>query len=71
MDGHPALKRDPKTDPRPEPKAIAVVVVKSGRETRKERRRRQHAARQALVETASAPVSAIHPGRSRAPSSTM
>lgn len=45
MDGHPALKRDPRTDPRPEPKPAARVKI-SARETRKERRRRLRETRQ-------------------------
>ncbi len=39
VDDHPALKRDPCTDPRPERKA-ALVRVTSVRETRKHRRQR-------------------------------
>jgi len=43
-DDHPALKRDPQTDPRPEHKAPPVRVV-GVRETRKQRRQRMNAAR--------------------------
>ena len=42
MDGHPALKRDPRTDPRPEPKVAVPVKARGDRETRKQRRRRIH-----------------------------
>jgi hypothetical protein len=52
VDDHPALKRDPRTDPRPEPKAAALVRVSSVRETRKQRRQRLNAARQASLGTA-------------------
>jgi len=45
VDNHPALKRDPRTDPRPERKA-ALVRVASVRETRKQRRQRLNAAQQ-------------------------
>lgn len=52
IDDHPAMKRDPLTDPRPEPAPAAPQAGSpsspldpaAGRETRKERRRRQHAA---------------------------
>ena len=47
VDDHPALKRDPRTDPRPERKAAALVRVAGVRETRKQRRHRLNAARQA------------------------
>src|SRR5271166_5094114 len=47
VDDHPALKRDPSTDPRPERKAAALVRVAGVRETRKQRRHRLNAARQA------------------------
>jgi hypothetical protein len=41
QDGHPALRRDPYTDPRPEPKPKAFVgPLKRKVESRKERRRR-------------------------------
>ncbi|MGC8643447.1 MAG: hypothetical protein ACP5XB_26620 [Isosphaeraceae bacterium] len=40
MDGHPGLKRNPKTDPRPEPKPPAARREDGSRETRKQRRRR-------------------------------
>jgi hypothetical protein len=41
MDRHPALRRDPRSDPTPEPKAaLSPESVKRQRETRKERRRR-------------------------------
>lgn len=60
MDGHPALKRDPRTDPRPEPKA-AAPAKRGGRETRKERRRRLFAARQF------SPPATPHPVPSAAP----
>ena len=46
VDDHPALKRDPRTDPRPE-KAAALVRVDGVRETRKQRRHRLKATRQA------------------------
>ena len=55
MDDHPALKRNPKTDPRPEPKAVPRRAKSAPRtETRKERRRRlfaspQDGPRQALA----------------------
>jgi len=38
VDDHPALKRDPRTDPRPERRAAALVRVAGVRETRKQRR---------------------------------
>jgi hypothetical protein len=45
VDDHPALKRNPKTDPRPEPKVVPQQAKASPRpETRKERRRRLFAA---------------------------
>jgi hypothetical protein len=44
MDDHPALKRDPGTDPPPEPKPVVTPRPARGRETRKERRRRLFAA---------------------------
>jgi hypothetical protein len=47
VDDHPALKRDLRTDPRPERKAAALVRVAGDRETRKQRRHRLNAARQA------------------------
>jgi hypothetical protein len=40
MDDHPALKRDPKNDPRPEVRAAKLTLPVIGRETRKERRKR-------------------------------
>ena len=41
MDRHPALRRDPRTDPAPEPKPAAPVQeANKKRETRKERRQR-------------------------------
>jgi hypothetical protein len=41
MDGHPALQRDPRTDPLPERKAALAPVPRStGSETRKQRRER-------------------------------
>jgi hypothetical protein len=46
LDGHPALERDPLTDPRPEPKAPAAARAGAVRETRKERRRRLREARE-------------------------
>ena len=45
MDGHPALKRDPRTDPQPEPKAAAPALPRGARETRKARRQRLRQAR--------------------------
>ena len=47
VDDHPALMRDPRTDPRPERKEAALVRVAGVRETRKQRRHRLNAARQA------------------------
>jgi len=47
VDDHPALKRDPRSDPRPERKAAALVRVAGVRETRKQRRHRLNAAGQA------------------------
>ena len=47
IDDHPALKRDPRTDPRPERKAAELIRVAGVRETRKQRRDRLNAARQA------------------------
>jgi hypothetical protein len=45
MDDHPALKRDPRTDPRPERRAPAISSKAAGsHETRKQRRRRQQEA---------------------------
>ncbi|HKI17453.1 MAG TPA: hypothetical protein VKA15_06215 [Isosphaeraceae bacterium] len=43
IDGHPALLRDPRTDPSPEPKP-APAPAKAARETRKQRRKRLFAA---------------------------
>lgn len=46
MDGHPALQRDPLTDPRPEPNGKTPSAPKPrsrSRETRRERRRKQFA----------------------------
>ena len=40
MDDHPALKRDPRNDPRPEVKVAKPTLPVIGRETRKERRKR-------------------------------
>jgi hypothetical protein len=57
MDAHPALKRNPLTDPRPEPRAAAPAKARGSRETRKERRRRLHAARQ------SCPAVSPHPAQ--------
>jgi hypothetical protein len=51
IDDHPALKRDPRTDPRPESKAAAAARVASVHETRRQRRQRLHAARQARLGT--------------------
>jgi hypothetical protein len=51
IDDHPALKRDPRTDPRPESKAAAPARVASVHETRRQRRQRLHAARQARLGT--------------------
>jgi hypothetical protein len=45
QDGHPALKRNPRTDPRPEPKAAAPRKP-GARESRKQRRGRLYAARE-------------------------
>jgi hypothetical protein len=44
MDDHPALKRDPSTDPSPEPKTVLAPKPAHGRETRRERRKRLFAA---------------------------
>src|SRR5271157_316086 len=55
VDDHPALKRDPRTDPRPERKA-ALVRVAGVRETRKQRRQRLNAARQAGLSIATLPT---------------
>jgi hypothetical protein len=52
VDGHPAMKRDPATDPRPEPTAATQpdrgpredAAASTGRETRRERRARRFAA---------------------------
>ncbi len=46
VDDHPALKRDSRTDPRPERKAAVFVRPGGARETRKQRRRRLNVARQ-------------------------
>jgi len=50
IDGHPALKRDPRTDPSPEPKP-APAPAKTGRETRKQRRQRLFAAQSPITNT--------------------
>jgi hypothetical protein len=55
VDDHPALKRDPRTDPRPERKA-ALERVAGVRETRKQRRQRLNAARQAGLSMATLPT---------------
>jgi hypothetical protein len=47
IDGHPALLRDPRTDPSPEPKP-APAPPKPARETRKVRRARQFAAQRSI-----------------------
>jgi hypothetical protein len=52
MDGHPALQRNPRTDPQPEPRVATVVRARAG-ETRKQRRRRLHEAGQRILATAS------------------
>jgi hypothetical protein len=54
MDDHPALKRDPRSDPRPEVKAAKPTLSVSGRETRKERRRRLFATQPATPEPTAA-----------------
>ena len=46
IDDHPALKRDPRTDPRPERKAAVFVRSGGAGETRKQRRRQLNLARQ-------------------------
>jgi hypothetical protein len=47
IDDHPALRRNPKIEPRPEPKAVPQQAKAAPRpETRKERRRRLFAALQ-------------------------
>ena len=56
VDDHRALKRDPSTDPRPEPTAAALVRVSGVRETRKQRRQRLNAARQAGLSMAAVPT---------------
>ena len=61
MDGHPALKRNPRTDPRPEPRVAEPAKAGGARETRKERRRRLHAARQSSPPASSRPVSSATP----------
>jgi hypothetical protein len=69
IDGHPALKRDPKTDPRPDPKLrpgpVTCAQTQGRCETRKQRRRREHATRQA---TLAAQPERKHPASSPAPS---
>ena len=48
MDGHPALKRDPRTDPKPEPKTLPEASPRDGAGlTRKQRRKVLREARQA------------------------
>jgi hypothetical protein len=54
MDDHPALKRDPQDDPRPEAKAAKITLAVIGRETRKERRKRLFAAHLASLEPTAA-----------------
>jgi hypothetical protein len=54
MDDHPALKRDPRSDPRPEVKAARLTRPMIGRETRKERRKRLFAAHLASPEPTAA-----------------
>jgi hypothetical protein len=54
MDDHPALKRDPRDDPRPEVKAARRRLPVIGRETRKERRKRLFAAQLASSEPTAA-----------------
>jgi hypothetical protein len=54
MDDHPALKRDPRNDPRPEVKAAKLTLPVVGRETRKERRKRLFAVHLVPPETAAA-----------------
>jgi hypothetical protein len=70
MDGHPALKRDPRTDPRPDPKVKPAPVLSekalTKRETRKERRRRERETRQAAPAVAT-PSERKHPASSPAP----
>jgi hypothetical protein len=56
VDDHPALKRDPRTDPRPERRAGALVRETGVRETRKQRRQRLKAARQAGLSMAAVPT---------------
>jgi hypothetical protein len=47
VDDHPALKRNPRIDPRPEPEAVPRQAKAAPRtETRKERRRRLFASLQ-------------------------
>jgi hypothetical protein len=46
MDDHPALKRNPLTDPRPERRRTVSPARHSAKETRKERRRRLYASPQ-------------------------
>jgi hypothetical protein len=46
VDDHPELKRDPRTDPRPEAKALPRARPATGHETRKQRRGRLFAALQ-------------------------
>lgn len=55
VDDHPALKRDPQTDPRPERKARPVRAT-GVRETRKQRRQRLNVVRRASVSMATLPT---------------
>jgi hypothetical protein len=54
MDNHPALKRDPRDEPRPDVKRAKRTLPVIGRETRKERRKRLFAAQLALSEPTAA-----------------
>ncbi len=56
VDDHPALKRDPRTDPRPERGSAPLVRSISVRETRKQRRQRLNSARQAGPNMSLAPT---------------
>jgi hypothetical protein len=61
IDGHPALKRDPRTDPQPEPK-VAAPAKAGTRETRKQRRRRLHEARRSSPRVSLQPVPRVAAG---------
>ncbi len=56
VDDHPALKRDPRTEPRPESRPHALVSAARVRETRKQRRQRLSAAQHTGLNMASVPA---------------